>query len=80
MRRLIPILLVLIILCAIISVFVLIPIQVERNYGPPSPRLSLGQRYQFALRLFWHGGLLIAPSNSSDRFFTVDAGESPIVI
>lgn len=80
MRRLIPILLALIILCAIISAFVLIPIQVERNYGPPSPRLSLGQRYQFALRLFWHDGLLTAPSNSPSQFFTVGEGESPIAV
>ncbi len=79
MRRLL-ILLSLLFLCVILFVFVYVPIQVERNYGHASSQLALGQRYQYALRLFWHDGILTAPSDASGQFFTVEAGESPIAV
>lgn len=80
MRRLPLILLVLAFLFVLGYVFIFIPKQVERNYGPASPRLSLSQYYKYALRLFWHDGLLTAPSSASSQFFIVQAGESPIAI
>ncbi len=80
MRRLPLILLALAFLCLLFFVFIFIPIQVERNYGQASQRLSLGQRYQYALRLFWHNGLLTAPSTASSQFFTVHDGEPTITV
>jgi UPF0755 protein len=74
MRRLL-ILLSLLFLCAILFVFVYVPVQVERNYGHASSQLSLGQRYKYALRLFWHDGLLTSPSPFSGQTFTVWEGE-----
>lgn len=79
MRRLL-IFLSLLFVCIVIFVFIYVPIQVERNYGRASSRLTLGQRYKYALRLFWHDGVLIAPSETSGQFFTVEAGESPIAV
>ncbi len=75
MRRLPLILLALAFFCLLAFVFIFVPVQVERNYGHASPRLTLGQRYQYALRLFWHDGLLTAPSAASGQFFTVNDGE-----
>lgn len=79
MRRLLLILS-LLFLCSLLFVFIYVPIRVERNYGHASSRLGLGQRYQYALRLFWHDGILTAPSNASGQFFTVEIGESPIAV
>jgi UPF0755 protein len=80
MRRLPLILLAIAFLFVLGFVFIFIPQQVERNYGHASPRLSLGQYYQYSLRLFWHDGILTAPSAASGQFFTVEAGESPIAV
>lgn len=80
MRRLPLILLALAFLCILFFVLIFIPIRIERDYGQASPRLSLGQYYQYSLRLFWHDGLLTAPSAASGQFFTVNAGESPILV
>ena len=66
--------------CVLAFVFLFVPIQVERNYGHASSRLSLGQRYQYALRLFWHDGLLTAPAVASGQSFIVNDGESPIAV
>ena len=75
MRRLPLILLALAFLCLFLFLFAYIPIQVERLYGSPSPRLGLGQQFQYSLRLFWHDGLLTAPSPASGQIFTVNDGE-----
>jgi UPF0755 protein len=80
MRRLPIYLTVLAFLCLILFFLVYIPIQVERRYGSPSPRLSLGQRYEYAMRLFWHDGLLTAPSSGSDQYFSVSEGEPTSLI
>jgi UPF0755 protein len=80
MRRLPLILLALAFLCLLIFVFIIVPIQVERNYGQASARLTLGQRYQYALRLFWHDGLLTAPSTISGQSFTVNDGEPTFTV
>ena len=79
MRRLL-ILLSLLFLCVILFVFVFVPVQVERNYGHASPRLTLGQRYKYALRLFWHDGILTAPSVASGQSFTVNDGEPTFTV
>lgn len=80
MRRLPLILLALAFLCIVFFVLIFIPIQVERLYGSPSPRLSLGQGYQYSVRLFWHDGLLTAPSTASGQSFTVNDGEPTFTV
>lgn len=79
MRRLLVILL-FVFLCIIVFVFVFVPIQVQSNYGRASSQLTLGQRHKYALRLFWHDGVLTAPSSASGQFFTIETGESPIAV
>jgi UPF0755 protein len=76
MRRLPLLLLAFAFLCLLLFFFIYVPIRVERLYGVSSSSLSLGQRYQYALRLFWHDGLLSAPSAASGQYFTVSDGES----
>lgn len=80
MRRLPLILLALAFICVLAFVFIFVPVQVERAYGHASSQLTLGQRYKYALRLFWYDGILTTPSSASGQFFTVEAGESPIAV
>ena len=75
MRRLILILFTLFILCVLFFVLIFIPMRVERDFGQASSRLPLGQRYQYALRLFWYDGLLTEPSPGAGQSFTVNDGE-----
>jgi UPF0755 protein len=80
MRRLPLILLSLAILGVLFFVFIFVPTRVERNYGHASPRLSLGQYYQYSLRLFWHDGILTAPSAASGQSFKVNDGEPTFTV
>jgi UPF0755 protein len=80
MRRLPLILLALVFLCILFFVFIFVPIRVERLYGSPSPSLSLGQHYKYALRLYRHGGLLTAPAIGSGQNFTISEGEPTALI
>lgn len=80
MRRIIPFLFLLVVFLMVIFAFILVPIQVERNFGQASSRLTLGQRYTYALRLFWHDGLLTRPSATSGQSFTVTTGEPTYAI
>jgi UPF0755 protein len=80
MRRIIPLVLILGVLCIVVFAFIYVPVQVERNYSQPSPGLTLGQRYRFAFRLFWHDGLLTTPSPGSGQSFTIAGGEPTQVI
>jgi len=80
MRRLPLIFLAFAFLCLLLFFFIYVPIRVERLYGVSSSRLSLGQRYQYALRLFWHDGLLTAPSPASGQIFTVNDGEPTFTV
>jgi len=80
MRRLIPILLVSAFLFLLFFFLIFIPLQVEHSYGQASSHLTLGQRYQYALRLFWYDGLLTQPAADSEQFFTVSEGEPTAAI
>jgi UPF0755 protein len=77
MRRFYFTLLVLAFLAVLLLFFGFIPAQVSRLYGPPAYRLTLSQRYQYSLRLFWHDGLLIAPADptGASQSFTIGEGE-----
>lgn len=78
MRRSTLFLLGFILLCLLLAVFVFLPAQAARLYGPPSPRLGLTQRVQYSARLLWHDGLLTTPAdaNGPEMLFLVDEGES----
>ena len=78
MRRSTLILLGFILLCLLLAVFVFLPAQATRLYGPPSPRLGLTQRVQYSARLLWHDGLLTTPAdvNGASLQFDVSEGES----
>ncbi|MBV6394929.1 MAG: Endolytic murein transglycosylase [Anaerolineales bacterium] len=78
MRRSTLFLLGFILLCLLLAVFVFIPVQATRLYGPPSPRLGLTQRVQYSARLLWHDGLLTTPVNinGSGLLFEVSEGET----
>jgi UPF0755 protein len=80
MRRISLYLLLFAFLCLFLFFFFYVPLQTEHLYGPPSPRLSLGQRYQYAMRLFWHDRLLTAPSAGSGQFFTISDGEPTFTV
>jgi UPF0755 protein len=77
MRRFPLILLALALLCIFLFVFIYIPTQVVQLYGPPAPQLTLTQRVQYSIRLFWHDDLLIAPAdpNGTNQSFTIGEGE-----
>ncbi len=74
MRRLIvPLIFILLIL----GVYLLIPQIAARVYGPASPALTRGQRFQYAVRLLWYDGILSSPTDiyGAEQSFRVDAGE-----
>lgn len=78
MRKLIiAILLILTILCLFV-VFVTIPAEAARIYGPPAPWFTIFQRVQYSARLLWYDGLLTRPLNSEagDRNFKIESGQS----
>jgi len=80
MRRFPLVLLSLAFLFVLFIIFIFIPIRVERTYGHASSRLRLGQRYQYAMRLFWYDGLLTTPSAGSGQIFIVSDGEPAYAI
>jgi UPF0755 protein len=80
MRRLIFVLFALTILFVLFFILIFIPMRVERDYGQVSSRLTLGQRYQYALRLFWYDGLLTSPAAGSGQYFTINDGEATYII
>ena len=78
MRKILPILLILIIFISLIIAFVTLPSQAARIYGPPASWLTLPQRAQYSAQLLWYDGLLTRPlnANGSDQSFTIQVGES----
>jgi UPF0755 protein len=78
-RNFISFLIILIFLCLlVIGVLLGIPALANRQYGPPSPALSLQDQFEFSARLLWYGGLLTQPLNpkGSEQPFTIEPGES----
>jgi len=78
MRNLILIILAFLLLVLFFLVFVSIPSQAARIYGPPAPSLTLPQRVQYSAQLLWYDGLLTRPlnANGSDQSFAIEVGES----
>ena len=80
MRKLIPILSIVVILlciCLFLITFT-IPSQARRIYGPPATWLTLSQRVQYSAQLLWYDGLLTRPitENGGEQVFVIDTGES----
>jgi len=78
MRRLIPLIFIVLILICVVLIVFFIPSIAAQTYGPPSKRLSFFQVIQYSTKLIWDDGLLTAPldSNASQQLFTVQQGES----
>ncbi|MCC6299599.1 MAG: endolytic transglycosylase MltG [Anaerolineales bacterium] len=78
MRKILPILLILVIFACLFLAFVTIPAEAARVYGPPAPWLTIIQRVQYSARLLWYDGLLTRPLNveASERNFRVESGQS----
>jgi UPF0755 protein len=78
MRKILPILFVLILFLCLFLAFITIPAQAARIYGPPAARLTLPQRVQYSALLLWYDGLLTRPLNpdGSERNFRINPGES----
>ena len=78
MRKILPILLILVFLACLFLAFVTIPSEAARLYGPPAPWLTLPQRVQYSAQLLWYDGLLTRPLNSegNERNFKIEPGQS----
>ena len=78
MRKIIPILLILIVLMCLFLAFVTIPSEAARIYGQPAPWLTTFQRVQYSARLLWYDGLLTRPLNpdAGERNFRIESGQS----
>ena len=80
MRKLLPIIFVLILLCICLFIITitLVPAEAARIYGQPSPRLTISQRLQYSAKLLWYDELLTRPANENglEQLFTIAPGES----
>ena len=77
MRRLVPLVIVAIVVLGAVVALIAIPSAASRIYGPPSPRLSFSQVFEYSLKLLWYDGLLTRPlaTSGSKLTFTVQQGE-----
>jgi UPF0755 protein len=83
MKKLLPIVLVIILLCiCLFLTFITIPAQAARIYGKPAPSLTLSQRVQYSASLLWYDGLLTRPldANGAELPFIIEQGASVNVI
>ena len=82
MRRIIPIFALLTLAALLFFVFVFIPAQAARLYGPPSSALSPFQIVQYSGKLLWYDGMLTTPLDASapGQYFVVRDGEPAIWI
>ena len=79
MRKLIPIILIVIIFCLCLFIIAFtIPSQAQRSYGPPATWLTLSQRVQYSAQLLWYDGLLTRPLNEAGeaQTFVIETDES----
>ncbi|MBK9927370.1 MAG: endolytic transglycosylase MltG [Anaerolineales bacterium] len=83
MKKLVPIILIIVFFCACLFVaFVTIPSQATRIYGQPASWLTITQRMQYSASLLWYDGLLTRPRdvNGAETSFTIEQGASVNVI
>ena len=82
-RRLVTFFIILIFLCLLaIGALAGIPALATRQYGPPSPALSLFDQFEYSARLLWYSNQLTHPPNpnGAEQPFTVEPGESVLSI
>ncbi|NWG35067.1 MAG: endolytic transglycosylase MltG [Chloroflexi bacterium] len=74
---LLPVILIFICICLVVTL-VTIPAQAAHIYGQPAAWLSLTQRVQYSAQLLWYDGLLTRPrdANGAELSFTIQPGES----
>ena len=82
MRKTLSLIAILIILLVIIAPIVLVPALAAHHYGAPNPRLSTGQRYQYAAKILWHDATIQMPADpfGAEQDFRLENGESPYEI
>lgn len=79
MRKLIPIILIVSLLCLCLFLIAFtIPSQATRIYGPAATWLTLSQRVQYSAQLLWYDGLLTRPLNEGGeaQTFVIETDES----
>jgi UPF0755 protein len=81
MRKLFPIVLIIILILTCICLyltFITIPSQAEQVYGQPASWLTTSQRVEYSARLLWYNGLLTSPLNpqGTDQSFVIQSDES----
>jgi UPF0755 protein len=74
MRKILPVLLIIILFTCLFVTFITIPLQAGRIYGPPASWLTISQRVQYSARLLWYDGLL--NPNGNERNFKISPGDS----
>jgi UPF0755 protein len=67
---------------AVLAVLIYVPAVARRSFGPPSPSLTTGQRFSYALQLLWKAGDLTEPAdvNGAEQLFVVQPGENAFYI
>lgn len=82
MRKILPILLLLLLFICLLFTLITIPAQAARIYGQPAAWLTLSQRVQYSALLLWYDGLLTHPLDPSgtEQSFTIEIGESVISV
>ncbi len=78
MRKILPILFILIVLLCLFLALVTIPSQAARVYGQPASWLTVSRRVQYSALLLWYDGLLTRPrdANGVEQPFSIQPGES----
>lgn len=69
-------------LVVLLIAYLVVPLGVERTYGPASDALNGPQRFQYAALLLWYDGLVTRPMKpaAGDQPFTVAVGEGAAAI
>jgi len=81
MRKLFPIILIIIIILTCIGLylaFIVVPSRAEQIYGKPASWLTTSQRVEYSARLLWYDGLLTSPIDPQgvERSFVIQPNES----
>ena len=78
MRKIIPIVSIILFFLCLFLIFVTIPARATRTYGPPAAWLTLSQRLRYSTLMLWYDGLLTRPLDplGAERPFPIDSGES----
>jgi UPF0755 protein len=78
MKKVIALILAAAVIAAFLAFLVITPEMAEWTYGPASSSLSTADKFQYAVLMIWHDGLLTRPKDpqSSEVTFRIESGES----